>query len=214
VVKQKSNLIVFVIVMFLSSCSGTGRTMGGLIPAPKNLDGKVVGDMYFSALEEFKVRLPHPPNASKKDEYEWKYTQVNEIYDKGVVGVIFGPAALDLNMYHAVLIRAPMKEPKEKYVADVFAKKAQLRNGVYIQKENIQFQLNGKLCFYAVYESDDSYLVLSLTDHKNSFYAIEADIPKKSHSGSVNLKQLINRQWSIFNNMLNSFVVLNSKYEF
>lgn len=206
-------LLLLLVLVFVSSCSGTGGTVGGLIPAPKFLDGKVEGDTYYSAEGAFKVQLPHLPSRSKDDEYEWTYTKVHEIKDKGVVGVVFGPAAFDLNQYHAVLIRAPMKNPKEEYVKTVFRKKIESRGGMYTQKEFKNFEVNGKQSFYGVYESTNALLVLSLTDNGDSFYAVEADVPRQSKEGATTIMQLINREWDIFNNMLNTFTVLNPVYK-
>lgn len=181
--------------------------------APRKLKGTVEGDTYFSPEGAFSVQLPYPPSASKEDKYDWAHAEVNETKDRGLLGIIFGPAALDFNMYHAILIRAPMKQPKSEYVSDVLSKRAQFRNGEYSQKEKLKFTLNGKDCFYAVYESDDAYLVTSITDNNDSFYVVEVDVSKKSKRGSPTLEQLISRQWDKFNNILKSFIVLDSKYE-
>ncbi len=172
----------------------------------------MIDDTYYSTEGAFKVRLPHPPNSSKDNKYEWTYTKVNEIKEKWVVGVIFGPAAFDQNRYYAVLIRRPLGEPKDKYVEYVFSQKIKSRTGQYIKKTSKIYKINGKNCYYAVYESDHAFLILSLTDNGDSFYAVQADVIKQQ-GYRYSKDDLSRTAWPIFNIMLESFVVLNSKYE-
>ena len=139
------------------------------------------------------------------------YAKVNEIHDGTVIGVVFGPAAFDLNLYHAVIIREPMKEDKDAYVKTVFENKLKSRAATYTQKATQTFTLNGRRCYYSVYESDNSFLVLSLTDANSSFFSIEADISKQGARGRTNLEDLINRKWGAFNDMLESFTLVSVK---
>lgn len=199
--------VVFWLIASLLLASCAGGTIGGLFPAPKILKGKVESPLYYSPENVFSIRLPQPPTQSKDDNYEWTYTKVNELSDGPVIGVVFGPAAFDQNLYHAVLVRAPMKDDKEAYVKDVFEKKVKSRTGQFTQKAQQTFNLNGRTCYYAVYESDNSFLVLSLTDATNSFYVVEADVSKKSARGRASESELIDRKWGVFNDMLESFKI-------
>lgn len=199
-------------LLTLSACSHTGGIIGNLVPAPKLLKGNVDGDIYHSPDGAFSVQLPHPPSISNRERYEWTYSQVREIQDRPVIGVVFGPAAFDLNYYHAVLIRLPMKSDKDKYVKSVFDSKVKGRSGTYTQRHYEKFDLNGKDCYYTVYESGNDYLVLSLTDNKTSFYAVEADVSSNSAVGKPTFEMLTGRSWELFNKFLRSFNVLNDKY--
>lgn len=203
-----SMLLVSVIV----ACSHTGGIVGGLVPAPKNLKGDVTEDVYHSPKGAFSVRLPHPPSKSDDDRYEWTYSQIREIEDGPVIGVIFGPAAFDLNYYHAVLIRSPINGDKEKYVNEVFEKKAKSRSSFYSRKHFEKFDLNGRSCYYAVYWSGNGNFVLTMIDNETSFYVIEADISLKGQSERPTLEQLVGRDWGLFNEFLKSFTVLNDKF--
>ena len=201
-------LLICVSTIFLISCGGSGGTLGGLIPLPKVLKGEVKGGTYFSPNNIFKVRLPHPPAKSHEDEYEWKYTKVREVGDGTVIGVVFGTAAFDLNLYHAVLIRKPLtlKKDKKERVEQLFARKVSSRNDKLKRIAYKEFDLNGKPCFYAAYESKNSYLVLSLVDNANNFYVVESDVYKKSAIKPRRF-HLVDREWKIFNSMLESFTV-------
>lgn len=207
------SFLVLVAVINLASCSGSGGTVGGLVPAPKFLKGKVVGDTYFSDRSAFKVRLPHPPTGSENDQYEWTYTKVHEINDKDMVGVVFGPAAFDRNVYHAVLSKIPMKAPKGQYAIQVLEARMQSFNEPYDLKTSKDFNLNGKRTFYAVYEAGSRYVAVSLTDNTDNFYMVEIDIPKDSTQDGFSLKKLISKEWGAFNGMLESFAVLDSNDE-
>ena len=85
------------LALLLAACSGTGGIIGGLVPAPKFLDGKVDKSTYYAPNNAFSVRLPHPPEQSAADRNEWIYTKVHEINDGPIVAVVFGPAAFDRN---------------------------------------------------------------------------------------------------------------------
>lgn len=195
----------------LAGC--TGGTIGGLFPAPKLLQGSIDGDYYISRDGIFKVQLPHPPSMSGSESYEWSYTKVNEIYqlnesgDRAVLGAVFGPAAFDLNLYHAVLVQAEMQEPKSQYVKDVFSRKVGEREGYLGDVHYEEFILNGNRVYYSVYQGSSQYLVLSLTDAGKSFYAVEADINFNSQN-IPSLSTLKSRSWEKFNSMLESFVIL------
>ena len=183
------------------------------MPAPKILKGHVDGDRYYSPDKAFSIQLPHPPSTSNDDRYEWTYTEVRELKDRPVIGVIFGPAAFDKNYYHAVLIRAPMKDSKDDYVQSVFKSKLKDAGGAYTQKHYEKYSLNGKDCYYAVYQGGSGYAVMSLTDNKTSFYAVDVQVSTASAVGKPTLDELVERKWGLFNRFLDSFTVLNDEYK-
>jgi hypothetical protein len=192
---------------FVAGCRGTGGTVGGLFPAPKFLDGTVNNGIYLAPEKAFSVRLPHPPTGDQGDQYEWRYSRVHEIEDEAVIGVLFGPAALDLSVYHAVLIRTPMEGNKDETVERLFSWKVGERRDNFERTTTQVFTLNGRTCHYAVYESPKAFLVLSLTDAGDSFFAIEADIPKTANAFVPESAQvLVDREWPMLNAMLESFV--------
>jgi len=55
----------------ITACAG--GTIGGLLPAPKILDGKLEGLMYTSPQGELRIQAP-----AKEDRGEWTYTEVKE----------------------------------------------------------------------------------------------------------------------------------------
>jgi len=217
--------ILFILSFVLSGCAVINsyekdyyvETTGGIalnmFPAPKNLIGKVNGDIYYSAENVFSVKLPHPPSKSNDDRYEWSYTNIREIKDQGVIGVVFGPAAFDKNLYHSVLVRAPMKDDKEEYAKNVFNNKLKSRSGDYTERHYKLFQLNGKDCYYIVYESNNYFLILSIVDNEKSFHVVEADILKSDFAEKVSLETLVNREYSRFNELLSSFKVIDDSYK-
>lgn len=210
-------IALFVAMMVISCSSGTGGIIGNLIPAPKFLDGEVKGGKYFSPDDSFNVRLPHPPESNDRDNYEWLYTQIHEIKDGPVIGIVLGPAAFDRNIYHAVLIRkpgTPNNETMEDYAKNVFKTKSESRKRNLVLKHYSQSAHNGKQLYYAVYSGNSSYLVLSLTENGDSFYVMEADILEDSTMDNfTSVEQLINKEWSIFNTMYDSFTVTNASYK-
>lgn len=212
--------IIFTLFMAItvSSCSSaTGGIIGNLFPAPKFLDGEIKGDTYYSPQDVFHVTLPHPPNINKTDNNEWLYTQIHEINDRSVIGVVLGPAAFDKNIYHAVLIRetgTPNNEPVEEYVKSVFKRKSVGRNRGLELKHYSKSVKNGKDFYYAVYAGNNTYLVLSMTDNNDSYYVVEADISDDSSFDKFeSLEQLINNQWDLFNTMYDSFTIKNASYK-
>jgi len=205
---RKNVVIPFVLsVMLLASCSG--GTIGGLIPAPKMLKGSVDGDYYTSKGGEFSVQLPYPPSASDTNRYEWKYAQVREIEDGPVIGVVIGPAAFNKNMYHSVLIKAPMLGEKNIYAKDIFSKKAASRSEVYSLMGEGTFQENDKNTYYSIYESESFLLLLTLVDNGDNFYVIEADYIK-SNSGSPTVDSLLSKSWGVVGDMISSFKINNN----
>jgi len=212
---NKNKLVVILLSTIISACAG--GTVGGLFPAPKILSGDVSGDYYTSKYDAFKVQIPHPPSKSQKDSYEWKYTRVEEIDQvdptgtKAVVGAVFGPGAYDQNLYHAVLIQESMKSPKDDYAKETFRKKADSRSIQLAEDHYESFMLNGRKVYYAVYKGTSQYLVLSLTDNGNSFYAVEADVILTKPRFPESIDSLYTRQWEKFNSMLESFTVLKEQ---
>jgi hypothetical protein len=198
-------------LFLLTGCSGTGGALGNLVPAPKFLNGNIDGSLYVAPDKAFSVRLPYSPTGSHMERSEWRYAKVHEISDGPVVGVIFGPAALDLNLYHAVLIREPRSGDKDASTDDLFARKLSFREGSYQERSRQMVQINGRTSYYAVYESQDAYLVLSVTDSPDSYYVVEADISKHSvHNLPSDAQSLIDRSWPVFNVLLESFTTGSS----
>jgi len=185
----------------------TGGIVLNLFPARKNVIGEIKGDIYHSAENAFFVRLPHPPTKSRIDNNEWTYTNITELKDKGVIGVIFGPAAFDNNLYHAVMVRHAMKSDIENYPRFVFKNKLNSRKEKYEEKYYNEFGLKGKDAYYSVFESDNFYLVMALVDNQDSFHIIEADVSKHNSIISVDLPLLVDRKWELYNSMLESFEV-------
>ncbi len=202
----------------------TGGTWGNLIPKPKFLKGKIIDETYYVAPgSEFRVELPHPPTKSKGDSYEWTYTTVQELEDAPIiVGVIFGPAAMDWNIYHAVLVKRPIPKKgaenvyatsdKDAYVGSVFSNKSAFREKrskaklerVHFAKDTLK---GGNEFYYAVYKNEHQYLVLSLIDQEKNFFVIEVDVPLEgpgTHS-FPSLDELKERKFDIFNRMVDSF---------
>ena len=65
------NLSMVLLSIFLSACAG--GTIGGLLPAPKILDGKLEGLKYTSPDGMLTVEAP-----ASEERGEWNYTQVKE----------------------------------------------------------------------------------------------------------------------------------------
>jgi hypothetical protein len=202
-------IVILILLLTLSACTSTGGIIGNLVPAPKLLKGEIKQDtFYISQNNEFQVMLPHPPSLSHQDDYEWTYTKVQEINEKNeIIGVIFGPAAVDLNRYHAVLIKLPIDSNLEEYVSKLFERKALSRSSKLNNIAEEQFRHNNMDAFYKVYESPQTYLVLSLVSNGKVFYLIESDVDKNSAIGLPNKEELISRNWDIFNRMFESFEI-------
>ena len=190
--------------MMLAACSG--GTALGLFPVPKSLNGEVVNGVYVSPSKKFSVQIPYPPDRSQDDAYEWRYAKVSEISDGPVEGVIFGPAAFDRNVYHAVLVSSAMDSDKQAYAADVFSRKIESRNGSYKKEDEGIFSINNQDVFYAIYSTRDWFTVLTITDNGKSFYAVEADIQRGSIA-SPSIESLKAREWGRLNNVLSTFTV-------
>ncbi|MEL7581435.1 hypothetical protein AADY36_19115 [Pseudoalteromonas sp. D15MCD-2] len=65
------NLSIVVLSTLITACAG--GTIGGLLPAPKILDGKMEGLTYTSPLGELTIKAP-----ATEEGGEWTYTQVKE----------------------------------------------------------------------------------------------------------------------------------------
>lgn len=227
----KGLLSFFVVfILFVDTSNGdvdaneTGGMWGNLIPKPKFLKGKIIDETYYmSPKGEFRVELPHPPAKSGRDSNEWTYTKVQEFEDAPViVGVIIGPAMLDWNIYHAVLVKRPIpkqgdgnasaSDDKNAYVGSVFSNKTAFREKSGGAKlEQVHFTkdtLNGSEFYYAVYRNELQYLVLGLVDKGKSFYMVEVDIPLNGPPSNTypSLDELKERKFDIYNRMVGSFV--------
>ncbi|MFC3023706.1 hypothetical protein ACFODT_07705 [Vibrio zhugei] len=68
---MKKNITIAVLSTVLTACAG--GSIGGLLPAPKRVDGQLDGRVYTSPGQVFSVVAP-----ASEDKGEWRYTQVNE----------------------------------------------------------------------------------------------------------------------------------------
>ena len=205
----KKSVLIFLTYLLASCSSGTGGIIGGLVPAPKFLDGEVTDGIYASPENAFTVRTPY----TEKEHYEWSYTQIHEVKDKNVIGIVFGPAAFDKNNYHAVLIRLPINNPdKEEYINALFDKKADERSSLMQKKHEATFRHNDSNAYYAVYEKENSFFIVTLVDQGDYFYVIEADVIKKYSLDKVDIEILKKRSWNRYNRIFNSFTVVNGSY--
>ena len=133
--------IAIAVVLFLTiaGCSSTGGTIGGLLPAPKAVKGKVEGTLYTAPDNSFRVATPY------SDPYEWKYAEVREDRDgNNVTWVIFGPAAFDKNIYHAVLVKHPITGSFDQQLAIIFNNKTKARPGSsFTRLADLRFDARG-----------------------------------------------------------------------
>lgn len=173
----------------------------------KKMIGKVENEIYYSANNEFSVKIPHSTLQSKEDAEEWNYTNIKERHHDEIDFVMFGPAKFDYNIYHAVLLHFPFKENKEKYIKWLLKQKLGGRSVGLVQKHFEKFIYKNLDRYYAVYESENSFFVTCITDNGNSFFEIEIDISKNTQNPKTNLEELINRKYKIFNEMLDSFTI-------
>lgn len=177
----------------------------------KDIKGSIKEDTYYSIGGEFSVKLPHPPSRYQEDSIEWDYTIIDESESQKVDFVIFGPSKNDYNRYHAVLLDFPLGRGKDKdeYVNRILKKRLPGRSIGLTQKHFEKFFYKGLTRYYAVYESENDYFVTCITDSGEKFFEIEADIYKNTKFPKVDLNQLINRDFEVFNRMLDSFQILS-----
>jgi len=187
----------------LSSCASTGGTFLNLFPVPKSMDGDVSKTTYTAPGNAFVVDLPYG-----RESYEWKYAEVRELEDQGVIGIIFGPAALDQDLYHVVLVPLTLGEAPIERVDQLFQHKLGQRKGTYAELARFEFVTNGHQTYYGAYESEETFLILSVTGLGETFYVVEIDSPKLHEDYVATLREALTmRQYEPFNRMLESFRV-------
>jgi hypothetical protein len=197
-------ILLFGFVIFLTSCGG--GTFANLIPLPKILKGDVTNDIYTSPDKKFQIQIPHPTKKSSTDSYEWGYTKIEEGKDGGLTFVIFGPAALDLNRYHAVVFKRVKKTDLS------FNEQADSAIGSYVQRAELHTKrkfpnlrsenltINGVYSVYKVYGTGDLFLVFSYMDYKTHVALIMAEVKTSSgiKSAAPTEKDLIERKWDLY----------------
>jgi len=174
----------------------------------KKLRGEIKDGIYYSIKNEFSVKLPYFSN-TLKDKEEWSYTNIHESETKEVDFVIFGPAKTNYNLYHAVLLNFPFKKEQDQYIKFLLEKKLLGRSQGLTQQHFEKFSYKGLDRYYAVFESENDFFIICITNNGDNFYVIEVDISKNSENPSVTLSQLINREFTVFNDMLHSFTILS-----
>ncbi len=175
----------------------------------KSFRGKIKDGIYYSENNKFSVKVPHLPSQSQADKQQWQDTIVHDDETKEIDYVVFGPSKKDYNLYHAVLLHFPFEKDKEKYVKWLLEQKLIGRSLGLTQKHFEKFQFKGLDRYYAVYESENDFFVNCITDNGENFYEIEVDIAKNTKFPKINLEQLINREFTLFNEMLDSFTILH-----
>ena len=218
--KLARTIFILHFTIILCACSGTGGTLGNLIPMPKFLDGEVKGDYYFPKNRSFKVMLPHPPSLSKKDAYEWTYTKVHENEEGEMTRVIFGGAAWDKNYYHIINMNfiTPNKDRSLEEMRDSAKKtflqviKAQPYRKMHAQAEQLTFQdiiVNDRQGFYTSYQLGEhpQHLIAAIVFTHYGFYIVEVDTSWSSDNPEFDptRETLINNNFKIFNRIVNSF---------
>lgn len=194
--------ILFPVMVLFVGCGG--GTLGNLIPLPKILKGNVNDDIYTSPDKKFQIQIPYPTKQSSSEDYEWNYAKVAEGQDGSLTYVVFGPAALDLNRYHAVVVRNVRKIDMSvqqqadftigKYVQDAESKTGQKFTNLC--SDNIT--INGTDAVYKVYGGGGEFLVFSYLDYKTYTASIIAEVNRSSSIKSAvpTEKELIGRTWA------------------
>lgn len=145
-------ILLVVAAVIISSCSTTGGTIGGLLPAPKFLKGEIKNDIYTAKDKSFSVAVPH-----KVGSYEYTYMQVKEQYSEYGAYVSFGPAAFNQSIYRVETGKRVMPESQDVKFDDFVTKiiegyKAQLLKGYGTapqEKESRQELIHGRKAYYS-----------------------------------------------------------------
>jgi hypothetical protein len=97
-----STSAVLSLTLMVAACASTGGTIGGLVPAPKILQGSIDNNVYTAKDKRFTVSVPHAQGS-----YEYTYMQVKEQYGPVEDYVSFGPAAINQSIYRIDLVTPP-----------------------------------------------------------------------------------------------------------
>ena len=212
--RQKRFLILLPVMALFMGCGG--GTLGNLIPLPKLLKGNVKDDIYTSPDNKFQIQIPHPTKRGSADDYEWTYTKVAEGQEGSLTYVVFGPAALDLNRYHAVVVKnikkidKPTREQAD-FTIDKYIQNAESKTGQKfknLRSDNIT--INGTDAVYKVYGSSSAYLVFSYLDYKTYTASIIAEVNRSNgiKSAAPTEKELIERTWALYSTFEGSLKIL------
>jgi hypothetical protein len=133
------------------SCSTSGGTIGGLVPAPKILKGTIKDNVYTGADNSFSVAVPH-----KQGSNEYLYMHVKEEKPEYGTYVSFGPAAFDQSIYRLEIARrvtpssadVRFDEVAEKVVARYSTSFQQQYGAELITVESRREVINGRDAFY------------------------------------------------------------------
>lgn len=131
---NKTILSVICGLIILFSFSGyagndhTGGTIGGLIPAPKVIEGQIENGIYTSSENEFSIDIPN-----WNEKYEYRYMQIKEQFFNTGQYLSFGPAVLNRTIYRLEFVR---KLSRESYEIELESVKDQIFDGYIAQIEN------------------------------------------------------------------------------
>ena len=119
---------LFILSILVAGCQSTGGIIGGLLPAPKFLDGEIKNNIYTSKDKIFSVQVPHI-----QDSYEYKYMEITEQYYNVGAYISFGPAAFDKSIYR---IETGNRITPESKIISVESMLSQMVGSLAVQLEN------------------------------------------------------------------------------
>lgn len=144
--------LVIPITVFLSGCSSTGGIVGGLVPAPKILKGKVESSVYHAADGSFVVNTPAPEHS-----YEYTYMEVKEQYLKTGAYVSFHSSAAPYELYRVEIGKQLDKSKpslKFEYLVDALLKNYKQQLLAYgseaIEQRRVETSLDGKRAMFVI----------------------------------------------------------------
>ncbi len=98
-------------LVFFSTAYSTGGTIGGLLPAPKFIKGKISKGIYTSPDKDFQIKVPN-----WEDKSQYLYMKIKEKFSKTGEYLSFGSAATNLNIYRVEYVK---KLSPESYFIDL-----------------------------------------------------------------------------------------------
>ena len=229
--KTISNIIFILIILLplagYADNDHTGGTIGGLIPAPKVIEGQIENGIYTSPENEFSIDVP---NWNEKSEY--RYMQIKEQFSNAGQYLSFGPAAQNRNIYRIEFTRKLSKESYDielesvkdqifdSYIAQIenaYGSKTKLiseRRGTYNSKNSFsrvykQHTQEKKKLFSADVAEDLRYQAIDIVDYGSYVALFWVEIPLKDAKPSLEIESaLMDNSYSEHVSFVKSFRLL------
>ena len=207
-IKFSKNLIMLMTtLLFLSGCTGTGGTLGNLIPLPKIMQGTVENGTYFAPDQSFSIATPHVSEGNGDETYEWTYAKVKEGGKEGLQFVEFGPFAFDQNTYSVDVFQPPKGLTLNVAAENYFKNKLKDSANKYELLAKAEIQIKGRNALYQAWLTESDFILVATFINFGEKYANVFSLIRPQTIPPISKDNIRNQTWPLYNKFVESLEV-------